>query len=323
MTLPTWVRALLQRTRAHRELDDELAFHLEMEIEAHVARGMTRPAARQAALAAFGGVVQTKERVHDVRTMTVESLWLDLRHAIRALVAHPGFTLTAAGMLALGIGITTAMFTIVDSLILRPVPFRDARQLAHLRMGNDHGGRTFVDPAVIRAWRSSAAFQGAESAMPETALLETGETIVTRGMAIVTPGVFDLLGGIRPVKGRLFDAAEGTAGQSDRVLASETVWKTLYGSDPEFVGRSITVNGERLTVIGILPEDFRFPSADTVLWKPTDLASRPRELARAYVRFAPGMPREQALRLATEAARGADAANASLRPWVYTLAGME
>ncbi len=159
--------------------------------------------------------------------------------------------------------------------------------------------------------------------MPETVLLETGQTVVTRGMAIVTPGVFDFLGGVRPVKGRLFDPTEGRAGQNDRVLVSETVWRSLFGADPGFVGRTITVNRERLVVVGILPADFRFPSADTVLWKPTDLASRPGELARAYVRFASVMPREEALRLATDAARAADAANASLRPWVYTLAGVD
>lgn len=323
MNMPTRFRALLQRRRANRELDEELAFHLEMQIEANLANGMTRAAARQAALAAFGGVVQTKEMVHDVRAMSIESVWHDLKHGARTLVAHPGFTMTAAGMLALAIGITTAMFTIVDSLILRPVPFHDPEQLAHLWMGTDRGGRSFVAPAVIRAWRESPAFEGAESAIPETALLEIGETVVTRGMAIVTPGVFSLLGGVRPIQGRLFGSAEGGAGQNDRVLVSETVWRALYGSDAGFVGKSITVNGERLTVVGILPADFRFPSADTVLWKPTNLASRPQELARAYVRFAASVPRTEALRLATDAARAADVANASLRPWVYTLAGAD
>jgi predicted permease len=319
MALTTWLRALFQRRRAHRELDDELAFHLEMEIEANIARGMTPAAARQAALAAFGGVVQAKERVHEVRTMIIESLWQDVRHAARTLASHGTFTFAAAGMLALAIGITTAMFTLVDSLILRPVPFQDPKQLAQVWMGNDHGGRTVVDPAVVRAWRASPAFVGVESAMPETALLEIGETVVTRNMAIVTPGVFDLLGGVRPVRGRLFDATDARAGQNDRLLVSETVWRALYGGDPDFVGRSIIVNGERLTVIGILPAQFRFPSADTVLWKPTDLATKPHELARAYVRFASNMPRDEALRLATDAARTADASNASLRPWVFAL----
>jgi predicted permease len=255
--------------------------------------------------------------------MTIESVWQDARNAARTLAAHRGFTVAAAGMLALGIGITTAMFTIVDSLILRPVPFRDPEQLAQLWMGNDRGGRTLVAPAVVLAWRESPAFAGAESALPDTALLETGQTVVTRGIAIVTPGVFAFLGGVRPLQGRLFDAAEGRPGEDDRVLVSETVWKTLYGGDPGFVGRTITVNGEQLTVIGILPAEFRFPSADTVLWRPTNLARRAGELARAYVRFAPAMPREEALRLATDAARAADGANASLRSRVSRVSGTE
>jgi predicted permease len=121
----------------------------------------------------------------------------------------------------------------------------------------------------------------------------------------------------------LFDASEGRAGQNDRVLVSETAWRTLYGADPSFVGRSITVNGERLTVIGILPAQFHFPSVETVLWRPTDMASRPGEQARAYVRFTATMPRDEALRLAADAARAADARNASLRPRVFTLAGMD
>src|ERR1041385_9072488 len=100
-------------------------------------------------------------------------MWQDVRHAARTLAARPGFTLAAVGMLALGIGIATAMFTVVDSLVLRPVPFRDPEQLAHVWMGNDHGGRTLVAPAVIRAWRESPAFAGVESATSETALLET------------------------------------------------------------------------------------------------------------------------------------------------------
>ncbi len=255
--------------------------------------------------------------------MTIESVWQDVRQAARTLAAHRRFTVAAAGMLALGIGITTAMFTIVDSLILRPVPFHDPAQLAYLWMGTDRGGSSFVSPEVVRAWRKSPGFAGAESAVPETALLETGQTVVARGIAIVTPGVFDLLGGVRPIRGRLFDQTDGRAGQNDRVLVSETVWRALYGADPGLVGRTITVDGKRLVVVGVLPAEFRFPSAETVLWRPTDLASTPGEPARAYVRFASGIPRDEALRVATDAARAADAANASLRPWVYTLAGVE
>ncbi|HEU4938569.1 MAG TPA: FtsX-like permease family protein [Vicinamibacterales bacterium] len=321
MALITTWRNLRQRRQAEREFDDEAAFHLEMETEANIARGMSREDARLTALRSFGGVVQARENVRDARALRIESLWLDARYAARALMAQPRFICAAAGMLALAIGISTAMFTIIDALILRPVPFRDPAQLAHIWMGTDRGGRTVVSPAVLNAWRESAAFEAAESAMPGTVLLQAGETVVARESATVTPGIFKMLSNVRALRGRLFDPTDGRPGQTDRVLVSETLWRTVYGSDPAFVGSSITVDGNRLSVVGILPSEFKFPSARTVLWRPTDLAGSA-DMAKAYVRFAANMARSDALRLATEAARTADGNNAQLRPWVYPLAGL-
>jgi predicted permease len=321
MQFLTGLRGLLQRRRAHREIDAELAFHLDMETQANIDRGMRPAEARQTALRDFGGVTQARERVRDVRTLRIESLWRDVRYASRTLIAHPGFTATAAIMLALGIGLATSMFTIVDSLILRPVPFRDAPQLASIWMGDAHGGRTTVAPAVLEAWRASRAFDSAESAQSATAVLQVGDTVVARGIARVTPGVFDLLGGIRPIRGRLFEAAEGRPGQSDRVIISETLWRTIYHADPMLVGQEVSIDGERMTVVGILPATFRFPSADTVLWRPTDLSGRD-ERASAYVRFSRAVPRDDALRLAPDAARAADPTTAGLRPWLFPLAGL-
>lgn len=252
--------------------------------------------------------------------------WLqDLRFGGRSLLRAPGFTVVAVLTLALGIGITTAMFTIVDALVLRPVPFRAPDELAFIFMGHEHGGRTTVAPAVLRAWRESPALAGAESAMPGTALIEFDGTVVTRGIATVTPGLFELLGGIRPVRGRLFDSSEGRPGSNDRVLLSEDVWRALFNADPSLVGRRVTIDGESLLVVGILPSDFRFPKWDTVIWKPVDHAAfpslRPNEYPMAYVRFSANVPRADALRLITDAARAADATNAKLRPWVRPLAG--
>jgi hypothetical protein len=127
----TWLRSLIQRRRVAHEIDDELAFHLDMETQANIDRGMRPEQARRAALRDFAGVAQAREAVREVRTFRVESVWQDARHATRTLAGHPGFSVTAVTMLALGIGITTAMFTLVDTLILRPVPFRGPEQLAH------------------------------------------------------------------------------------------------------------------------------------------------------------------------------------------------
>jgi predicted permease len=313
MALTTRLRGLVQRWRAEREIDDELTSHLEMETQANIARGMAPAEARQAALRAFGGVAQMKEAVRSVRTLGIEPVWLDVRHASRMLASHWRFSLAAAGMLALAIGITTAMFTIVDALLIRPVPFRDPSQLARLSIR--------ISPAVLKAWRESPAFEAVESAVTATALLEAADTVATRTVATVTPGVFHMLGGVRPVRGRLFLATDGRAGQSNQVLVSETLWRSLYSADPALVGQSIVVDGERLTVVGILPAEFRFPSAITELWRPTDLNRRPGEMGQAYVRFAAGIPRADALRLANEAARAADPRNAKVQASVYPLAG--
>ncbi len=321
----TRLRSLWQRRRVAREMDDELSFHLQMEIQSHIARGISPVEAHRLAHRDLGGVDQTKEAIRDVRATWADSLWQDLRYAFRSLRRQPGAGVAAIGMLGLGIGITTAMFTVVDALILRPVPFRAEHELAFIYMGSEHGGRIDVAPAVLRAWRTSPAFAGAESAVPDTAVIEVNSSVLTRGIARVSPGIFELLGAIRPIRGRLFDRSEGRTGSDDRVLISEDLWRGLYGADDDLIGRRIAIDGESLIVVGILPAEFRFPAWDTVIWRAADFADASAgmtERPRVYVRFAPTMPQADALRLATDAARAADAANAELRPWIEPLAGM-
>jgi predicted permease len=326
VSLLTAVRGLAQRRRAEREMDEELRFHVEMEIESNIARGLSPAEARRVALRDFGGVVQTKEAIRDVRALPVESMAQDARHALRVLAARPGFAMAVVGMLALAVGITTAMFTVVDALILRPVPFKDPDQLASVYMGNERGGTTTVAPAVLHAWRNSPAFAGAESASPDVALVDAGGSVVTRGVARVTPGIFDLLGNVTPVRGRLFDINDARASSGDRVLISEDLWRSLYRADAGIIGRQVVTDGEPATVVGVLPADFRFPSWDTVIWRPIDFdalpAGRANERARAYVRFAVDIPEADALRMATDVARAADATTAKLVPRVQPLAGL-
>src|SRR5689334_7178182 len=158
-------------------------------------------------------------------------LGTDLRHASRRLSSRPGIALAAIAMLGLGIGLTTAMFAVTDALILRPVPFASAGDLAQLALSNGRSGTMTVAPAVLRGWRESPAFAAVESASTDTALIDVGgganSTIATRRAAWVTPGVFAMLGGVRPLHGRLFDREEGRAGNADRVLLSEDLWRAL------------------------------------------------------------------------------------------------
>ena len=228
-------------------------------------------------------------------------------------------------MLGLAIGITTAMFTVVDALILRPVPFRDPERLAQMYMGTDRGGRTVVAPAVLNAWRTSPAFEAAESANPSLSLVETGAGITTRPSARITSGLLPMLG-VRPIRGRLFDTGDGRAGTEDRVLISEDLWRTLLDSDPAVIGRRIVVDTQPMTIVGVLPGEFRFPAWNTVIWTPIDYAAPPsslaKELPRSYVRLAAHVPQPDALRAATEAAHAADGTTAKLKAIAYPMAGL-
>lgn len=320
------VEALMRRRHLDAEVDAEVRFHLEMQIAEYVRAGMSSEEARRAALLAFGGTTQTREACREVRHTWLDSLWQDCRYAVRSVLGRPAMCLAAVCLLGVAIGITTAMFTIVDALILRPAPFSDPDQLARLWMRDEHGGPGAVAPTVLRAWRDSPAFSAAEAAVEDTALLGTEGGPVARGIARVTPGVFSLLGGVRPIRGRLFDPSEGRPGSDDRVLLSEDVWRAVYHADPSLVGRSVTIDGKPMLVVGILPSGFRFPSWDTVIWRPaafgTPSSPDSDDWPVVYVRFAPHVPRADALRMATTSAREAHASNA--RRWAQPepLAGL-
>jgi predicted permease len=251
-----------------------------------------------------------------------------LSPAVRRLRARPGLAAASVTMLALAIGLATAMFAVVDALVARPVPFAQPEALAYVLTGDERGGSYLVSPPVFSAWRESGAFAAVASANADVALI-TGATdgLQPRPMAWVTPDLFALLGGVRPIAGRLFQPGEGRAGADDRVLLSETLWRAAFGGDPGIVGRRITVGDDRVEIVGILPATFRFPAWDTVLWRPLDFAALPPAHAtarpRPIVRFG-ARPRADALALATALAREQDASlagkSAMTRPLVDTTA---
>jgi putative ABC transport system permease protein len=241
----------------------------------------------------------------------------DLRHGLRRLYARPAVVAAAAGMLALGVGLTTTMFTLADSLLLRPVPFRDPQRLIELSVGNEHGGRLVVSPPVFRAWQASPVFASVQAVTPGTSLIQSANGLVAKASALVTPGLFDMLG-VRPLRGRLFAPEEGRAGLDDRVLVSESLWRGTFGGDPGLVGQRITIDGQSMLVVGIMPASFRFPHWDTVVWTPIDYQDRApahaHDPAWPYARLAANVPQADALRVATDLAHAADPTLASL--WV-------
>jgi predicted permease len=228
----------------------------------------------------------------------------------RRVTTRPGLTAASVSMLALAVGLATAMFAAADALVLRPVPFTEPDDLAYVMTGDEHGASYLVAPAVFAAWRDSGAFAGLASANADTALVSGAlDGLHPRPMAWVTHDLFDLLGGVRPIAGRLFVPGEGRAGADDRVLLSETIWRSAFGADPGLVGRRIEVGDERVEVVGILPASFRFPAWDTALWRPLDFGALPparlRDRPRPIARFG-RVPRADALAFATRLAREHD-----------------
>jgi putative ABC transport system permease protein len=191
-----------------------------------------------------------------------KSLWLldDLRRAWRRLAAQPGVSLVCAALLAVGIGLSTAMFSVVDSLLLRPAPFRDADRLIR------QGVTSRAEPTLMNGWRATGLLQDVQAG--RAASFRFGEdNVVTWPGAFVTPGMFEMLG-VRPIRGRGFAATDGRAISSDEVILSETIWRTVFASDPTLLGRRITLNGVAGVVVGIMPAAFRFPAPNSVVWRP-------------------------------------------------------
>ena len=240
----------------------------------------------------------------------------DLRHAVRRLRSQPGTAVLAVAMLTLAIGVTTAMFTVADHLLINPAPFRDPGRLVQISSGAEHDLSVFISQPTMSAWRSSRAFEAVHGVIQAPVVIEGGAETASAGAMWVTPGLFEMLGA-RPLLGRTFTPGEGVTGMDDRVILSETVWSTVFGRDPAILGRQIRLSGVAATVVGIMPAHFRFPYENTTVWRPFDLDAPPATLGTrgimAYARLARDLPRDDATKLATVIAQGTAATGSGTR----------
>ena len=292
-----------RRRGALKGLDDDIRDHIAQETEENAARGMTPGEARRQALLKFGSPSLAQE---DTRA-TWGWLWLeqglqDFRRAFRALHLRPGFSTAVVITLGLAVGITTAMFAVVDALLIRPLPFPASDRLVQFYMGTKRGGRLTVSPAVLTAWRETPVFTSVEGMDTMASVIEVDGNVLTTNRAHVTPGLFRMLG-IQPVKGRLFQAAEGGG---STILISESLWRSVLGADPEAIGRRLTLDGESFVVVGILPEQFRFPAWNTQAWTAADYGPNAPRTLMAALRLAPNVTEAEALAIATDRAHEAD-----------------
>lgn len=266
-----WVRKtrmLFGRDRYRRELAEEMAFHQQEAQRAHEMEGMAPVEARRAAKLAFGNVYKLQEESQREAGFRWESLWQDVRFAMRQMRRSPGFTLAVVATLALGIGANTAIFTVVHATLLRPLPYPQAERILSIRdqkvAGISTGGLVgvprFYDLAArSRAWSALSFF-----CFDDATVIAGTRPAEQLDSVDVTAGFWRVFG-VQPMLGRVFDEAEDRPGVPGSVVLSYGAWQRIFGGDAGAVGRVITVNTRQAVVVGVMPKEFDYPSK-TEMW---------------------------------------------------------
>ena len=299
------LRCVFARHRSQREFDDELESHIALLTERFAARGMTREEAGDAARRQFGNVTLLKETRNRMSAyIWFETLWQDLRYAVRSLAKNPAFAAVAILTLALGIGGNTAIYSVVNATILRPLPYPDPASLAVLwgnvkRVRVERRGASFPD---FRDWSAqNRSFEGMAAFDDYTVALTGVDNPERISGEYVSASYFPLLG-ISAAIGRTFTPGEDSVPQRDAVLVlSNGMWKRRFGADPSIAGRKIQLDGRAYTVIGVAPPGFRGLTDQAELWAPfhmagsaDDLNERSSRGFRVLARLRPGVSFAQA-----------------------------
>jgi len=251
------LRVIFHRRAVERDLDEELRFHLDMQAQEHVRRGLPPEDARAAAQRSFGGYERVKEQCRDARgARFTEMLAQDIRFAFRTLKSSPGFALVAVLTLGLGIGANTAIFSVINGVLLRPLPYGNADRLVLIRQAAPGSGRPNVNVSIKEYFdyreQAHADFDAlVEYHQMNFDLLRRGDPDrVNTG--VVSHNFFEVLG-IQPILGRSFRAEDDTPGAEPVLILSYTYWQTKFGSDPNIVGQVFQMNDRPHTVVGVLP----------------------------------------------------------------------
>jgi predicted permease len=299
---------LLSRRAAETRMAEEIRFHLEMETEKLVREGLSPEEARRRAVLAFGGVEGHKEAMRDTRGVrSLENLWRDLRHALRTLWKTPYFSLVAVLTLALGIGAVTALFAMVNAILIQPLPYPRADRLVAVSHAAPGLGlaETGLSSGTYFLYRDRArSFQGL-ALYEETVLNLSGAAGPAERVQVTYTGpeLFQILG-VRPELGRLFTTEDGRPGFMDGrwtipVLLSHDLWQQRFGGDPGIIDRIVTLNDLPRIVVGVMPPGFAFPRPETQVWMlmipPAETANFAQQLSYSAVgRLRPGVAPESA-----------------------------
>jgi predicted permease len=256
------LRSIVRRKRVEQELNEELCCHLDKLEEENRAKGMTPDEARFAALRELGGVEQIKEECRDMRRVNfTDDLWKDLGFGLRQLRRNPGFTVVAVITLALGIGANTAIFSVVNGVLLRPLPYHDARRLVTVWEANPKQGylQQAASPADFMDWKTqNQVFTGVAAFVNWGANLSGGERPERVNATLVSVGLFGVLG-VKPLLGRTFVPKDQQLVPGQVAVLSYSLWRRRFGADRGLVGRTVNISGRAITVVGVMPPGFRFP----------------------------------------------------------------
>ncbi|SPE40917.1 conserved membrane hypothetical protein [Candidatus Sulfopaludibacter sp. SbA3] len=302
------LRSSLRRTRVEAELDKELRYHLERQVAENLAAGMPVGEARLAAMRMFGGVSQIQEECREMRrTQYLDNLWQDLRYAVRMLGKSPAFTLVVVLTLALSIGANSAIFSVIDGVLLKPLPYPHAERLARVFYRSKSYAKFPVNPwdfadfrARNRSFESFAVYTRAD-----TQLSGAGEPVKLSAFG-VSAGYFRTLG-VHPARGREFEFAEEWPGSGNVVILSDHLWRAQFAAAPDILGRKVMLDSKPYTVVGVMPPGLDHPGntynsvayGDTVdAWRPFQFQGNPNNRGAHYVegigRLRPGVAVGQA-----------------------------
>ncbi|HWG41056.1 MAG TPA: ABC transporter permease, partial [Candidatus Acidoferrales bacterium] len=270
-----WARAtgLFQKSWRDREMAQELESHLQMHIDDNIRAGMSPEQARRKALIKFGSMEAAKESVRETsRLLWLDSAVRDMRYALRGLRLNPGFATTAVLSLTLGIGASVAIYTVADNLLLRPLPYPDAKQLVMLYEMNPHRGfaHNVISPANYFDWKAqSSSFSAIGGFFDFHVILGDGKRTEEKDAQAVSGEVLPALQ-VKPIRGRLFTMQEDKDDAHVAVI-SYRLWQEWFGGDESVIGRQLQVNSRPFTVIGVLPSDFYFNTRTSDVWLPLGL----------------------------------------------------
>jgi predicted permease len=259
------VLSFFSKRERDRDFENEVSSHIEMAVEENLRRGMSAEEARRQALVAFGGVEQAKEQHRDARGLPfLESIQQDLRHTVRSLKRDRGFAVVAVLILGIGIGANTAVFSVVNTLLLRPLPFANPQQLVWIAPPPTKCGFScetysvdaFEDFLALNQSFQDVAGYFAFSTEDNFRLSGRGEPVPATGI-LVTRNFFQVLG-VEPSMGRLFAPEDARKGGQPVALLANAYWKRQFDADPAIVGKAIDLNGQPVTVVGVLPPSFDF-----------------------------------------------------------------